>query len=238
MKRVTEETRDEVKDTKKGAAVGLALETCLDHGVSPSARVAACKPFLLEVPDSRIVDYLGLPVRLLNQDSAKVVIETAEVDLPNVVYVGEAKDIDYALKLAPTSADLYSVLRLAALQVTSDIGSKAMLPGVTGAEMEDYRRYARRLLFVGTAIFGAVHLKDLTRGLAPHRLELLSGAKSPLSFQVDTNRIASTLPKVLNEAERAEAAALLTQLAKSTSLTESEVQTLGNLNRMRLGIAN
>jgi hypothetical protein len=236
MEKITKDTRDEVKATKEGAQMATALELCLDSHVSVSARVSACKPALLKLPDDRLSDYMGIPLRILKETSVKRVVEGVELDLPNVLYVGSESEIDYALELAPTSEDLYAVLRMAVLQGISDISLKSMQPGVSGEDMQTYRDYGRRLIAVGTAILGAVRIKELSTKVASLTSQLNAGKVGSFSFLTQANQTAGTLEKVAPEKERARAAAGLRTLAKNLSLDENELSALDRMSELRLGI--
>ncbi len=236
MEKITKDTRDEVKATKEGAQMATALELCLDSHVSVSARVSACKPALLKLPDDRLSDYMGIPLRILKETSVKRLVEGVELDLPNVLYVGSESEIDYALELAPTSEDLYAVLRMAVHQSISDISLKSMQAGVSAEDMQTYRDYGRRLIAVGTAILGAVRLKELTSKVAALSSQLSGGKLGSFSFLTQANQTASILEKVAPEKERARAAAGLRTLAANLSLTENELSGLERMSELRMGI--
>jgi len=236
VEKLTQETRDQVRETKEGSQIAAALETCLNPHVSESARVAACKPVLLRLPEDRIADYLGLPLRIVKQDSHRRVYRGAELELPNVLYVGEKDQRSFELELAPTAPELHNVLRLSAAQAVSDIASKALLPGISGDEMQTLRAYGQRLIFVSTAIFGAVDIGDLNSLLAVLTADLENETLGLSRFQsLAAERIAS-LAKRVPESERRNSVDQLMTLCRNLSLSEGELATVASLAELRLGI--
>src|SRR5690606_20907279 len=106
-----------------------------------------------------------------------------EIELPNVLYVGEASERDYNLELSPTSKELHDVLVMAVLQASGDVAKKAMKPGLTAEEMDELRGYGRRLLYAGTAILGAVKLADVSSGIQAQEKLLVASSISPVGFK-------------------------------------------------------
>ncbi len=241
LEQVTKDTRDQVRETKEGAQMATALEICLGSDVSESARVAACKPALLKLPEDRLADYLGLPMRILSESSVRRTVElrtvgTLEFELPNVLYVGDAATRDFQLELAPTSEDLHSVLHMAVLQAISDIGAKAMKPGLTAEEMQTYRTYGHRLIFVSTAILGAVQLRDVQSSIESGVAAVSQQTLGLLAFQETLNRQLASLPKVASDRDRAHAVQGLRTMARNLSLPEPELTALRVLSDVRMGI--
>lgn len=241
LEQVAKDTRDQVRETKEGAQMATALEICLDGHVSESARVAACKPALLKLPEDRLADYMGLPMRILTESAVRRTVEletvgALELELPNVLYVGDAATRDFQLELAPTSEDLHHVLHMAALQAISDIGAKAMKPGLSGEEVETLRTYGHRLIFVSTAILGAVQLRDVQSSLESGVVAVAQEKVGLLAFQETLNRQLATLPKVADERDRAHAVKGLRALARNLSLPEAELNALQVLSDVRMGV--
>lgn len=241
LEQVAKDTRDQVRETKEGAQLSTALEICLGSEISESARVAACKPALLKLPDDRLADYMGLPMRILTESSVRRTVDlptvgTLELELPNVLYVGEGVSRDFRLELAPTSEELHHVLHMAVLQAISDIGAKAMKPGLSGEETETYRGYGRRLIFVSTAILGAVSLRDVHSSLEGGIAAVSQQTVGMLAFQETLNRQLASLPKVASDRDRAHAVKGLRTLARNLSLPESELNALQVLSDVRMGV--
>jgi hypothetical protein len=234
LEKTTIETRDEVRATKEGTQTATALEICLDSHVSKSARVAGCKPALLKLPEDRLADYLGIPQRVMSEDSVKRTYHGIELDLPNVLYVGD--QMEYELELAPTSADLYEALRMATLHLLSDIGLKVMKPGITAEEMETYRGYGKRMIFVGTAILGAVELNGLSASLKQMGGEFRSEKLGIGQFQFDANRLIGSLEKISPESERTYAAGKMLDMVRNLGLEEEALLTAQRLQEMRTGV--
>jgi hypothetical protein len=238
MEKITKDTRDEVKATKEGAQIATALEVCLNPEISVSARVAGCKPVLLKLPEDRLSDYMGIPLRIMKETSVRRVLDGIEIDLPNVLYVGSHSDFIYNLELAPTSEELHNVLRMSVLQSISDVSLKAMQAGVSADDMQTYREYGRRLILVGTAILGAVKIADLNAKLTALSSKFSSGNMGSFSFLTQANQTASLIEMVVPDKERKRAAVGLRTLAGNLSLTEAEISLVDRMNELRLGIRN
>lgn len=231
LEKTTTETRDEVIATKEGAQLGLSLEVCLGEHI-----VAACKPFLLKLPEDRLADYMGIPIRVMGEESARRTFEGVELDLPNVVYVGEKGDFDFRVELAAMDRKLYDTFRMATQQLIADLNLKSLKSGVTAAEMDTNREYTRRLIYVGTAILGAVELRNLASGLDSFAQRLGLKTLGLPHLQAEANVLTGSLPQILSQKERDHQASQLRTLARSVSLTESEVDGLNSLLELRMRV--
>ncbi len=237
MEQVTKDTRDEVKATREGTQTLSSLEICLDKEISISSRTAACKPALLRLPEDRLADHLGLPLRILKETSVKRSLVGGEVDIPNVVYVGTEHDIDTLLQLSPMSEDQHSVFQMAVLQAVSDISLKAMQAGgIPEGETQTYRDYGLRLIYAGTAILGAIPLNELSQIVK--RASIAFEAKEMIGFQFisQINDRALTISKILPEDRRTKAVDAMRTLGKNLSLAEDELRTLDRLAEIRMGV--
>lgn len=233
---LTRETRDEVRATRDGTQTIFGLETCLNPEVSLSARVAACKSPILNLPqESRLADWMGIPLRDLGEESRKLVLEDgAEIDIPNVMYVGENGEMDLRLALAATSKDLHTVLTLSVLQLAADLAGKAKLPATTRSDLEALQPNARRVIYTATAVLGAVAFKDLKDALSGLQVQYVKGEIGIMEFQHSANRQASGLLKVLPDDVREKGAEALFELGKSVRLEDREMVKLHRLNEMRV----
>jgi hypothetical protein len=227
MEKTTEDTRGEVRATREGQQLGLALEILHNDDLKDFAmRAAAAEGVFILAPEERIHKYLGarLPITIAGDPMTGHANVTVVYNEEPPVSGGAASahsPINPGL-WAPKSRSVFSIMEHAVLAVLEDLRIVTM-KDLTSEKLAEYRSKYSRMILVATTIMGArleTNVSRYFRDEVPAVIHNTRGEEEKLSsleFRTKTVR-------------------LLKANASKLALDDNELSVLRTLISTRLGL--